>query len=97
MCQDCQMLYGVSGHLDEPTASEVSDHQNSRELALDELTVRTVSLALSIKFDEAQIRTVVEALVGDDGRFDGTHDVTTAALAPDRVLDQIRLYGDLLG
>jgi hypothetical protein len=61
------------------------------------LTVRTVSLALGIRFNEGQVLTVVEALVGDDGRFDGTRDVTTAQLAPERVLDQIRLYGDLLG
>jgi len=97
MCQDCQTLYGVSGHLDEPTASEVSDHQNSREFALVELTVRTLALALRLEFTEDQTRKIVEALVMDDRRFDGHHDLTTAALTPERVLDQVRLFGDLSG
>jgi len=97
---ECSTLFGlnptaVDHHLDADQKDGLLDHIVAREMALTELLVRVVMLALGINLTDEHVRAAVVALVSDDNRFNGCDDVTLAELPPAKVLSQIRLYADV--
>jgi hypothetical protein len=93
---ECATLFGVheADHLTDDQKDRLFVALNERELALTELMVRTLDLALGIGFSEEATRQVVVALLGDDDQFDGrTAETLATPLSAQSVLDQVRLYG----